>query len=226
MVRLKILLCSVALLGALWAYAEDSPTLRVVALFKNGAMVELNGKQKLYRAGQQLTPQIKLIKADTLAATFDINGKNQVLKISDQALFTNLNADREPEQDKLQANSARILKNNQGMFITPGFINGTQVTFMVDTGASAVALNESTASQLGLNYKLDGRQTAVSTAAGIVPAWTITLGRVKVGEIELRNVDALVVKGAGPDEVLLGMSFLSRVKLERNGQFMQLTQKY
>ena len=204
--------------------AADEGELRVVALFKNAAMVEYAGKQKMYRNGQQITANIQLVKADPHSATFLVDGKRHELTIQQGGFIANYS---ESEQTVNKLNKvAKILRNNNGMYMTPGFINGVSVQFLVDTGASQVAMNERVAKQVGLLYKIDGERIPVSTAAGIVPAWRATLKKVRVGGIELRNIEALVVKGVGPGEVLLGMSFLNRVKIEDNGQIMQLIKKY
>ncbi|TQV85291.1 retropepsin-like aspartic protease family protein [Aliikangiella coralliicola] len=205
------------------ATAEEEE-LRVVALFKNAAMVEYAGKQKLYRVGQNLSPDIKLIKADTHLATFVVNGKQVELGLDKPFGFHA--GDTEAANATPNSKSAQILRNSFGMYMTAGFINGVGVQFLVDTGASQVAMNESVAKRVGLLYKMYGTKIGVSTAAGVVGAWRVTLNKVRVGGIELPNVDALVVEGAGPSEVLLGMSFLNRVKMIDNGQLLKLVKKY
>ena len=219
----KYLIAVLLLLNCHFVIAEESE-LRVVALFKNAAMVEYAGKQKMYRNGQQIANNIKLIKADPHSALFLIDGQQRELTIQQAGFSANYS---EPKPAATSANKvAKILRNNNGMYQTPGFINGISVQFLVDTGASQVAMNERVAQRVGLLYKMEGEQVPVSTAAGIVPAWRTTLKKVRVGGIELLNVEGLVVKGTGPGEVLLGMSFLNRVKMEDNGQIMQLIKKY
>ncbi|TQV74091.1 TIGR02281 family clan AA aspartic protease [Aliikangiella marina] len=199
--------------------------LKVIGLFKNAAMVDYNGKQKLYRAGQNIDKNIKLIKADTKVAVFEINGKSVEMGLQATQSF-NANYSQ-PAQETPSANKvAKILRGNNGMYHTPGFINGVAVNFLVDTGASQVAMSEQVAKRIGLLYELNGQRVGVNTAAGMATAWALKLNKVKVGGIELINVDALVIKGAGPTDVLLGMSFLNRVKMIDNGQILQLTKKF
>lgn len=220
----KLLITLFSLISCQWALASEDSEIRVIALFKNAAMVEYAGKQKMYRVGQKIAPHIKLIKSDPHSAIFDISGKQQELTLKQGSFAANYSEEKaaQPPPSKV----AKILRNNSGMYQTVGFINGVSVQFLVDTGASQVAMNERVAQQVGLLYKLQGEPVSVSTAAGVVPAWRAMLKTVRVGGIELRNVQALVVKGVGPDEVLLGMSFLNRVKMEDNGQIMQLIKKY
>ena len=91
--------------------------------------------------------------------------------------------------------------------------------------AATVPLDQA-ARRVGLQYKLYGEKTGVSTAAGLSTAWFLKLKKVNVGGVELRQVDALVVKGVGPDEVLLGMSFLGQLKMQDDGELLKLTKKF
>ena len=116
--------------------------------------------------------------------------------------------------------------NSAGMFNTAGFINGAQVNFLIDTGASQVAMNETTARRIGLQYKLKGQRGIVTTASGRSSAWFLTLDKINVKGLELRLVEGVVVKGTGPSEVLLGMSFLKQLKMQNDGNLMRLTKKY
>jgi aspartyl protease family protein len=97
---------------------------------------------------------------------------------------------------------------------------------MVDTGASAVALNRSEASRLGISYLLEGDRIYVRTASGGSKAYAVKLDSVRLGDIMLRNVDAFVIDGDEPHTVLLGMSYLQRVNIKNDGQVMILEQKY
>ncbi len=204
----------------------DEGAIKVVGLFKNAAMVDFNGKQKFYKAGQKISADIQLLKADTHSATFLIKGEQVELGLERMVGLLPPAANNRSTAGN-QQKTAKVLRNNRGMFLTSGFINGRVVKFLVDTGASQIAMNERVAQMVGLSsYKLEGEKVPVSTAAGVVPAWRTYLRKVRVGDIELSNVEALVVKGAGPEEVLLGMSFLNRVKKENRGQLMILTKKY
>ena len=121
-----------------------------------------------------------------------------------------------PDTDITQA--TKILLENR--------INGLPVGFLVDTGASSVAMNAGEARRLGIDFRVDGDSTYVSTASGVARAYRVRLDRVKVGAIELRNVEALVVDGSSPTEVLLGMSFLQRLELMNQGDHLTLRRKY
>ena len=97
---------------------------------------------------------------------------------------------------------------------------------MIDTGATAIAMSATEARRLGIFYRLDGAPVGVTTASGTVLGHRVTLDRVAVGDITVRNVDALVIPGDLPEQVLLGMTFLNRVDLHQDGAEMVLRTKY
>jgi aspartyl protease family protein len=107
-----------------------------------------------------------------------------------------------------------------GHFMVDGSINGRATRFMVDTGATRVAMSLAEAQRLGID--LSGAQSTLSsTAGGTVPTLTLTLTRVRVGEVELSNVQAAVVRAPMP-YVLLGNSFLHRFSMRREADVMRL----
>lgn len=110
-----------------------------------------------------------------------------------------------------------------GHFYTDGTVNGQGVKFMIDTGASNVVLGEADAKRLGIPYLDQGRPTQMSTANGSVTAYRITLNSVEIGGITASDVDAVV--GSNLPYILLGNSFLSRVKMQRNDDAMMLEKK-
>jgi aspartyl protease family protein len=107
-----------------------------------------------------------------------------------------------------------------GHFLTAGQINGRTVQFMVDTGATTIALGQAEADQIGLDYK-QGRRAMMNTAGGAVPGYVITLSAVTVGEVTVANVQAVVMPASMP-YVLLGNSFLSRFQMRRENDVMRL----
>lgn len=107
-----------------------------------------------------------------------------------------------------------IAVNRAGQYVTGGSINDIPVSFIVDTGANTVAMSRAQADRIGLDYAGSGRQGVSMTAGGNITSWVITLHKVRVGGIEVGEVAASVIDGPGfPDAILLGMSFLDRVKL-------------
>lgn len=107
-----------------------------------------------------------------------------------------------------------------GHFSAQGAINGRPVQFLVDTGATLVAMGQDEAQRLGIDWK-SGERSMVSTANGNAPAWLVTLSSVRVGSVEVANVAAVVTPMPMP-MILLGNSFLSRFQMRRDADVMRL----
>ncbi len=107
-----------------------------------------------------------------------------------------------------------------GHFTTLGMINGRTTTFMVDTGATSISISQREADKLGLRYT-HGRQVVTHTANGSVPAYLIELASVRIGAVEVRDVEAIVIP-APISYVLLGNSFLNRFQMRRENDVMTL----
>ena len=188
----------------------------VLGLFKNKAIINIDGKQRTLKVGKKSPEGVVLIWADSDSAILEVDGKERKFKLG-RHVSTSF------KQKKMA--EAKIIPIN-GMYSTVGFINGHQVDFLVDTGATWIAMNANQARILGINFRYIGKRGSVSTANGIVPVYRVILDKVRVGEIELKNVAAGVLEGSSPREVLLGNSFLNRVEMQRKGQVMLLKQKF
>lgn len=108
--------------------------------------------------------------------------------------------------------SHAVLRDQRGHYQTEGRIDGQRISFMIDTGASVVALNETSAARFGLYPRANDYTARVSTANGTVKAARIRLARLELGELVGRDVDAVVLPDAALSENLLGLSFLSQMK--------------
>lgn len=128
--------------------------------------------------------------------------------------------------EPIQSSSGRIVlpADSGGHFTTQGLINGRPVTLLVDTGATSVAMGVADAERIGLNYK-GARQLRVNTANGSTTGWPVKLNAVRLGDIEVYDVDAIVTPNSMP-YVLLGNSFLSRFQMNRNNDQMVLVKRY
>jgi aspartyl protease family protein len=111
-----------------------------------------------------------------------------------------------------------------GHFFSGGAINGQAVRFIVDTGATSVSLGVPEAERIGLKYR-NGELARSSTANGTVTIWKVKLDSVRVGDVEIHDVDASVIPAAMPF-VLLGNSFLSRFQMKRDNDLMVLERRY
>jgi aspartyl protease family protein len=108
--------------------------------------------------------------------------------------------------------SLSIARDARGHFETEGRINGQRIGFMVDTGASVIALNESSAARFGLRPSRGDYKATVTTANGTIKAAPMRLAMVDIGGIVVHDVDAMVLPDEALSENLLGLSFLSRLK--------------
>ena len=99
------------------------------------------------------------------------------------------------------------------------------IRFTVDTGATLVALPFREARRLGLDYR-KGQPVAMSTANGSAFGYRVKLDTVRLGEVTVNGVDAVIMDGEGLPEALLGMSFLKRMDIRREGEIMTLTKRY
>ena len=114
-----------------------------------------------------------------------------------------------------------LLADSRGHFITRGYIGNRPVQFMVDTGASVVALSQAEAERLKLDYR-QGRPVAMTTANGTAQGWLLKLHSVRLGDMTVYGVDAVITPAPMPT-VLLGNSFLNRFSMQREGNRMTLT---
>jgi aspartyl protease family protein len=110
-----------------------------------------------------------------------------------------------------------------GHFLTQGTINGKPVQFLVDTGATAVAMSISEATRIGLDWR-NGQRGYSATAGGTVPVYGVMLRSVRVGEVEVFNVGAVVLQAEMP-AILLGNTFLNRFSMRRDADTMRLERK-
>ncbi len=195
------------------AYAVDEVV--VQGLFKDTAVLQLDGRRRVLKRGQTSPEGVTLIRADSRSAILEINGKRKTY-----ALGSKVHTRFTPPEKKVE----RIWPDDRGMYTAIGSINGLPVSFLIDTGAQSIAMNSSEARRLGVEFRYSGKRGSVTTASNVVPAFFVRLKSVRVGGIVLKNVQATVIDGPQPSQVLLGMSFLGRLKIEQEGAAMKLVQ--
>lgn len=189
----------------------------VVGLFNHKAVVIINGgKPKTLSVGTS-HEGVKLLEADSASAKFLIEGKVRVLGMGQAASVAGNDASASP--------SVTLYANKQGHFISECYINGAPLKFLVDTGATTVALNSGDAKFAKIDYKR-GEPVLVGTANGVVTAYRVTIATLKIGGITLNQVEASVLEGGSPSIVLMGMSALNRLNMQRQDIAMTLTKKY
>lgn len=214
----RLELFAAGLLLALSPLAHAEPQVQVVGLFPNAAVLLVDGQRKLVRAGQTGPGGVKVISANSKGAVLEIGGVQR-----DYALSREYNQAASGEPQRAQLSISRGAGNH---YWIAGSIEGHPVQFLVDTGATSVAMNEGQARRLGIDYRVSGRPMVASTAGGNIRAWSIKLDSVKVGGLEVLGVEAAVLEGDAPTEVLLGMSFLSRVRWREENGVLLLESKF
>lgn len=206
-----ILLCLIA-------QSALATEVNVVGLFNGKAMVSVDGgKPQMLSAGQTTAQGVKLISADSREAVLEIDGKRRTLGMGQSLSYAAAKASG--------GNSVNLTADGGGHFFSMGSINGAATRFVVDTGASFVSLSTAEAKHLGINY-LKGERIRMGTANGAVTAYRVTLDTVKVGDVTVNQVQAAVNEAPAIGVTLLGMSFLNRVEMKREGSTMTLTKKY
>ncbi|HXD39714.1 MAG TPA: TIGR02281 family clan AA aspartic protease [Ramlibacter sp.] len=160
---------------------------------------------------------VKVISTSGDEAVVEIAGKRHLLRVGDAPASVG-------GAIAVRGNRIVLTAGSGGHFTTPGTINGQAVQFLVDTGATSIAMGVPEAERIGLNYK-SGQPAIGSTANGTVTMWRVKLGSVRIGDVEVHNVDASVLP-AGMPYVLLGNSFLGRFQMRRDNDQMVLDLRY
>lgn len=193
------------------------PAVRVLALFPGKAMLEIDGKRRVMAAGDAAYRDVRLVSADTDEAVVEIAGKRQTLRLGSSVRASYA----QPEKREI-----RIVKDARDGYFVDGLINGSPVRFLVDTGATSVAMSERHAARLGLRHRVDGRPIGVGTAGGSRRAHEIQLDSLSVAGVRLSDVRAVVIDGDSPREVLLGMNVLSRFEIDQRENLLILRSKF
>lgn len=201
--------------GGLACTTVWATSVSVVGLFKDKAIVSIDGGKPRTLSVGQTVQGVKLVGADSGSARFDVDGKRRTLSMGQSFAGGPTVAARQ---------SVSLTADARGHFSANGSLNGYPMSFLVDTGATAIAISAADARRIGIDYR-GGQAVNVGTAAGVVPAWRVKLSTVKVGSITVHQVDGMVME-TGLNVPLLGMSFLNRMEMKRDGQTMTLTQRY
>lgn len=209
--------CSFALLLAAAPLGAQAAAVQVIGLFPGKAVLVIDGgKPRTVSVGQTTPEGVKLVSADGVSAVIETDGRRQTVALgqhiaaqpaSSGRTITMLNAD------------------HAGHFHAEGSINNVPVRFLVDTGATLVSMSSGDAARIGISY-IKGERGTTFTANGPALAYRIKLDTVRVGDITLHNVDGLVLDGERLPVILLGMSFLNRTEMRREGDSMVLIKRF
>jgi aspartyl protease family protein len=208
----------VVLLAPVHCEAAD---ITVSALFNNKAVLVVNGgKPRTLSAGETTPEGVKLLSASSEAAVIEYKGQRQTLGVG--------GGTRVGAATSAGSGSGQVIltADSRGHFYANGSVNGMSIRFMVDTGATTVSMSASEARRLGINY-LAGTRGQNMTANGLVSVYRVRIDNVRVGDITLNNVEASIHEGSSlNDMALLGMSFLNRTQMNRDGDRLTLIRRY
>lgn len=204
-----------ALLLAAWLGHAQAQSVALTGVLGQRALLVVDGAGPRSLAVGESWRGVKLLALQGEQAELEVGGRRTSVRLG--ASPVHMGGAGASKRVVLQA-------DGRGHFMGQGRINGQLVQFMVDTGASTVALDTTEAERLGLDYR-KGRQARVSTANGSTPVWVVRLASLRIGESELTDIEAAVVPQPMP-YVLLGNNVLARFQMSRGPQQMVLEQRY
>ena len=198
--------------------AVRAESVALVGMLGNKALLVVDGSTPKSVAPGDVHQGVKVISTRGEEAVVEQSGKRATLRVGDAPVsFSGGNSTGRGTRIVLAAGSG-------GHFMTAGQINGKAVQFMVDTGATSVAMSALDADRAGIAYK-NGQPVQMSTANGITQGFRIKLSSVRIGDVEVFDVDAVVTPQAMP-YMLLGNSFLTRFQMLRENDQMTLVRRY
>lgn len=219
---LRAPLVAIALLlgsGACLAQSAAGPRVSFNgSLGANKALLLIDGEPRTLAVGQTVKG-VHLVSMAEDQAQIEVGGRRQTLVYgaSPGSIGDASAAPGAGRQIMLSAGAG-------GHFTSNGTINGQTTQFLIDTGATSVSIGQGEADRLNLRYR-DGRRVMTQTANGAVPAHMVQLASVRVGDVEVRNIEAIVVPGQ-MSHVLLGNSFLTRFQMKRENDVLLLELRY
>jgi aspartyl protease family protein len=214
---MKVALLLIALAG--FGGMAHAQSVALAGLLGNKALLVVNGAPPKSVAAGDSHMNVKVISAAGDQAVLELNGKRLTLRVGDAPVSVGAGSGGGGKGNRIVLNAG-----SGGHFMTAGQINGRAVQFMVDTGATSVAMSAADAERTGIRYK-DGQAVRLSTANGVTQGHRVTLSSVRVGDVEVYDVEAVVSPQPMP-YMLLGNSFLTRFQMLRENEQMILVKRY
>ena len=201
---------------ALLSGAAGAQSVSMAGSLGSRALLVIDGKPRQIAIGSTIDG-VRLVSVSSNDAVIEVKGQRITLLLGGSP--ANLGgAASEGTGDKIVLTSV-----SGGHFVTTGTINGRTVRFVVDTGATNVTMSQSEAEAIGLDYK-NGERGLTSTANGPVPAYRVSLAAVRIGDVQVYNVQATVLPAPMPF-ILLGNSYLDRFQMRRENDRLTLEKK-
>ncbi len=211
---LSVLLCALAVLGS-----AQAQTVVLSGMLGSKALLVVDGAPPKSVAVGETHRGVKLLSAQGNQAEVEIGGKRQTLRLGEGPVSAAPGAPEAGDRRRIVLHAG-----SNGHFRTQGQINGRTVNFIVDTGASVVSMSVTDAEAIGLPYQ-SGQTVQVSTANGVTVGWRVKLSTVRLGSLDVYDVEALVTPAPMP-YVLLGNSYLTRFQMTRTNDQLVLEQRY
>lgn len=207
--------CIVLCLCVAWPWATQAADVALVGLLPGKALVVVDGgKRQTVAVGAATAEGVRLVSVESGVAVFEIDGKRRRVRIGETVVSA-------PRDERM---AVTLVADSRGHFFANGSVNGAPIRFLVDTGATLVSLGAGDARRAGIDASR-GTPAMSMTANGPTRVWRVRLANVKIGDIALSDVEASVHEHDLPI-ALLGMSFLNRMEIRRDGVSMVLTQRY
>ena len=206
---------TLAALGFLLSLSASAQEVGLAGIIGSKALLMINGAPPRSVPQGSTVDGVKVVAVQGDQVIIEIGGRKRPLRVGQHAV----GVIPEGGADKLVLNA-----DSQGHFFTTGVINGVSVRFLVDTGASMISLGASDARRMGLDFNR-GQKGLSQTANGQVVVSKIQLDNVRVGSVTLHQVDAVIHQTDMPI-ALLGMSFLNRMEMLRDGNTMTLKKRF
>ena len=206
-------------IGCCGANVALAQSVALAGMLGQRALVIVDGSPPKSVAAGESHKGVKVLSTEGDTAMVEVAGRRQTLRVGDAPVSVGGNGGAAMGGDKIV-----LTAGSGGHFFKQGQINGKSVELMVDTGATSVGIGIEDAKRLGLNYQA-GQPVRMSTANGMTMGWRIKLASVRVGDVEIFDVDGVVSSGSMP-YVLLGNSFLTRFQMTRTNDQMVLLKRY
>ena len=219
--HLRAVLLSLAAAAALAPPSATAQSVALSGVLGSKALLVIDGGTPRALAAGDSLQDVRVLQVSGDTAEVEIKGRRQTLRLGEAPI--SLGGRGAAAGDPALGRRVVLKADNRGHFIERGQINGKTMVYMVDTGASSVAIGRSDAERMGLPF-LKGQPVMMRTANGDAQGWRLRLDSVRVGDVELRGVDAIVTPQPMP-YVLLGNSFLREFEMSRNGDEMMLLKR-
>jgi len=207
------------LLALLLAPAAWGQTVAINGTLGDKALLIVDGGFPKSVALGDMHKGVKVVSLQGDSVMVEVAGKKMILRVGDAPASVGSKAGL-----ALGGNRVVLTAGPGGHFTSEGQINGRVVQFIVDTGATAVSMGVAEAERIGLKYK-NGDRVQMSTANGVVQGWHMTLDSVRLGDVSVGGVDAIVSPVSMP-YILLGNSFLNRFQMNRTNDQMVLEKRF